>query len=75
MDEMKWDMSGAGSVIGTMCAVAKSKLPVNLVCTVALSENMPGSKATKPGDVVTSMSGKLRDSNTDAEGRLVLSTL
>ena len=74
MDEMKWDMSGAGSVIGTMCAVAKSKLPVNLVCTVALSENMPGSKATKPGDVVTSMSGQTVEIlNTDAEGRLVLS--
>ena len=71
---MKWDMSGAGSVIGTMCAVAKSKLPVNLVCTVALSENMPGSKATKPGDVVTSMSGQTVEIlNTDAEGRLVLS--
>ena len=72
MDEMKWDMSGAGSVIGTMCAVAKSKLPVNLVCTVALSENM-SSKATKPGDVVTSMSGQTVEIlNTDAEGRLVL---
>ena len=73
MDEMKWDMSGAGSVIGTMCAVAASKLPVNLVCTIALSENMPAGNATKPGDVVTSMSGQtIEVLNTDAEGRLVL---
>ena len=73
MDLMKWDMSGAGSVIGTMCAVAASKLPVNLVCTVALSENMPAGNATKPGDVVTTMSGQTVEIlNTDAEGRLVL---
>ena len=73
MDHMKWDMSGAGSVIGTMCAVAASELPVNLVCTVALSENMPAGNATKPGDVVTTMSGQTVEIlNTDAEGRLVL---
>ena len=73
MDEMKWDMSGAGSVIGTMCAVAASKLPVNLVCAVGLTENMPAGNATKPGDVVTSMSGQtIEVLNTDAEGRLVL---
>ena len=73
MDEMKWDMSGAGSVIGTMCAVAASKLPVNLVCAVGLTENMPARNATKPGDVVTSMSGQtIEVLNTDAEGRLVL---
>ena len=73
MDEMKWDMSGAGSVIGTMCAVAESKLPVNLVCAVGLTENMPAGNATKPGDVVTSMSGQtIEVLNTDAEGRLVL---
>ena len=69
MDEMKWDMSGAGSVIGTMCAVAESKLPVNLVCAVGLTENMPAGNATKPGDVVTSMSGQtIEVLNTDAEG-------
>ena len=73
MDEMKWDMSGAGSVIGTMAAVAASKLPVNLVCAVGLTENMPAGNATKPGDVVTSMSGQtIEILNTDAEGRLVL---
>ena len=73
MDEMKWDMSGAGSVIGTMCAVAASKLPVNLGCAVGLTENMPAGNATKPGDVVTSMSGQtIEVLNTDAEGRLVL---
>ena len=73
MDEMKWDMSGAGSVIGTMAAVAASKLPVNLVCAVGLTENMPAGNATKPGDVVTSMSGQtIEVLNTDAEGRLVL---
>ncbi|MBL6819714.1 MAG: leucyl aminopeptidase [SAR86 cluster bacterium] len=73
MDEMKWDMSGAGSVIGTMCAVAASKIPVNLVCAVGLTENMPAGNATKPGDVVTSMSGQtIEILNTDAEGRLVL---
>ena len=73
MDEMKWDMSGAGSVIGTMCAVAASKLPVNLVCAVGLTENMPAGNATKPGDFVTTMSGQtIEVLNTDAEGRLVL---
>ena len=73
MDEMKWDMSGAGSVIGTMASVAASKLPVNLVCAVGLTENMPAGNATKPGDVVTSMSGQtIEVLNTDAEGRLVL---
>ena len=73
MDEMKWDMSGAGSVIGTMAAVAASKLSVNLVCAVGLTENMPAGNATKPGDVVTSMSGQtIEVLNTDAEGRLVL---
>ena len=52
MDEMKWDMSGAGSVIGTMCAVAASKLPVNLSIAVGLTENMPAGNATKPGELL-----------------------
>ncbi|MEX2131889.1 MAG: leucyl aminopeptidase [Pseudohongiellaceae bacterium] len=73
MDEMKFDMCGAASVIGTLTAVAELKLPVNVVGIIASAENMPGSKATKPGDVVNSMSGKtIEILNTDAEGRLVL---
>ncbi|WP_339866211.1 leucyl aminopeptidase [Pseudohongiella nitratireducens] len=73
MDEMKFDMCGAASVIGTMNAVAELNLPINVVAVVAAAENMPGSQATKPGDVVTSMSGKtIEVLNTDAEGRLVL---
>lgn len=73
MDEMKFDMCGAASVIGTLTAVAELKLPINVVGIIASAENMPGSKATKPGDVVTSMSGKtIEILNTDAEGRLVL---
>lgn len=73
MDEMKFDMCGAASVYGVMRAVAELKLPINLVGVVAAAENMPGSKATKPGDIVTSMSGKtIEVLNTDAEGRLVL---
>ena len=73
MDEMKFDMCGAASVLGTMGAVAELKLPINVVGIIAAAENMPGSKATKPGDIVTSMSGKtIEILNTDAEGRLVL---
>jgi leucyl aminopeptidase len=73
MDEMKFDMCGAASVVGTMTSVAELKLPINVVGIIAAAENMPGSKATKPGDVVTSMSGKtIEILNTDAEGRLVL---
>lgn len=73
MDEMKFDMSGAGSVLGTMLAVAEMKLPVNLVGIIPTTENMPSGKATKPGDVVTSMSGQtIEILNTDAEGRLIL---
>ena len=73
MDEMKFDMCGAASVFGTIAAVAKLKLPINLVAIVAAAENMPGGRATKPGDVVTSMSGQtIEVLNTDAEGRLVL---
>ena len=73
MDEMKFDMCGAASVIGTMQVVSELKLPINIVGIVASAENMPGSKATKPGDVVRTMSGQTVEIlNTDAEGRLVL---
>ena len=73
MDEMKFDMCGAASVIATMYGVAELQLPVDVVGVVAAAENMPGSRATKPGDIVTSMSGKtIEILNTDAEGRLVL---
>ena len=59
MDEMKYDMSGAASVLGTMEAIALIKPKSNIIGVVASAENMPGSKATKPGDVVKTMSGKL----------------
>jgi len=73
MDEMKFDMSGAGSVIGTMRACAEMNMKTNVVGIIACAENMPGSQATRPGDVVTSMSGiTIEILNTDAEGRLVL---
>ena len=73
MDEMKFDMCGAASVIGTMQVMAELKVPINIVGVVASAENMPGSKATKPGDVVKTMSGlTVEILNTDAEGRLVL---
>ena len=73
MDEMKFDMCGAASVFGTMQIVAELKLPINVIGIIASAENMPGSKATKPGDVVRTMSGlTVEILNTDAEGRLVL---
>ncbi len=73
MDEMKYDMCGAASVLGTMTAIAKMGLSVNAVGIVPATENMPGGNATKPGDVVTSMSGQtIEILNTDAEGRLIL---
>ena len=73
MDEMKFDMSGAGSVLGTLSAVAEMKLPMNVVGIVPSTENMPGGRATKPGDIVTTMSGQTVEIlNTDAEGRLIL---
>ncbi len=73
MDEMKFDMCGAASVFGVMRAVAELNLPLNVIGVVAAAENMPGGKATKPGDIVTSMSGQTVEIlNTDAEGRLVL---
>ncbi len=73
MDEMKYDMCGAGSVLGAMKMVGMMKLPLNVVMLVPTCENMPGGNATRPGDVVTSMSGQTVEIlNTDAEGRLIL---
>jgi leucyl aminopeptidase len=73
MDEMKYDMSGAGTVIAVMQAVAQLRLPLNVVGLVPACENMPGSSATRPGDIVRSMSGQtIEILNTDAEGRLIL---
>ena len=73
MDEMKYDMGGAASVLGTLRAVAELKPKLNLVCIIPSCENMPAGNAVKPGDVVTSMSGQtIEILNTDAEGRLIL---
>ena len=73
MDEMKYDMSGAGSVLGTMKAIALMKLPLNVIGLVPTCENMPDGNATRPGDIVKSMSGQtIEILNTDAEGRLIL---
>ena len=73
MDEMKFDMCGAASVMGVVKMAASLALPVNLVGIVAATENLPGSAASKPGDIYTSMSGQsVEVLNTDAEGRLVL---
>jgi leucyl aminopeptidase len=73
MDEMKYDMSGAGSVVGTMQACAEMNLKNNVIGILACAENMPSGAATRPGDVVESMSGiTIEILNTDAEGRLVL---
>jgi len=73
MDQMKFDMCGAASVFGVLRAVAELKAKVNVIGLVAACENMPSGRATKPGDVVTSMSGQtIEILNTDAEGRLIL---
>ena len=73
MDEMKYDMCGAASVMGTISAVAELDLPVNIVGIIPATENMPSGEATKPGDIFTSMSGQTVEVlNTDAEGRLIL---
>jgi leucyl aminopeptidase len=73
MDEMKYDMCGAGSVFGTLRAIAEMRLKLNVVGLVPATENMPDGAATKPGDIVTSMSGQtIEILNTDAEGRLIL---
>lgn len=73
MDEMKYDMCGAASVLGTLRALCESRLPIHVVGAIAAAENMPSGKATRPGDIVTTMSGQTVEIlNTDAEGRLVL---
>ena len=73
LDMMKYDMCGAGSVLGVMKTAARLALPLNLIGIVGAVENMPGGNASRPGDVVTSMSGQtIEILNTDAEGRLVL---
>ena len=73
MDEMKFDMCGAASVLGAMAALGELQPPINVVGVVPACENMPGGRATRPGDIVTSMSGKTVEVlNTDAEGRLIL---
>ncbi|WP_089605225.1 leucyl aminopeptidase [Acinetobacter piscicola] len=73
MDEMKFDMCGAASVLGTIRALCEAKLPIHVVGTIAAAENMPSGHATRPGDIVTTMSGQTVEIlNTDAEGRLVL---
>lgn len=73
MDEMKFDMCGAASVFGAMKTIARLGLPINVVALIPAAENMPGGNASRPGDVVTSMSGQtIEILNTDAEGRLGL---
>jgi leucyl aminopeptidase len=73
MDEMKFDMCGAAAVLGTMRAIAELKPKINVVAVVPSCENLPSGRATKPGDIVTSMSGQtIEVLNTDAEGRLIL---
>ncbi|PWB49108.1 MAG: leucyl aminopeptidase [Nitrosomonadales bacterium] len=73
MDEMKYDMCGAASVLGAFKAIAQMKLPLNVVGIIPACENLPDGNANKPGDVVTSMSGQtIEILNTDAEGRLIL---
>jgi leucyl aminopeptidase len=73
MDEMKYDMCGAGSVLGTFRAIAEMGLKLNVVGLIPTCENMPNGNANKPGDIVTSMSGQtIEILNTDAEGRLIL---
>ena len=73
MDEMKYDMSGAASVLGTMSVAAELKLPLNVVGLMPCTENLPSGTATRPGDVITTYSGQTVEVlNTDAEGRLIL---
>ena len=73
MDEMKFDMCGAGAVIGAMLAIAKLKLKINVIGLAPATENMPGGNANKPGDILTARNGKTMEIlNTDAEGRLIL---
>ncbi len=73
MEEMKWDMGGAGAVFGAMEALARRRARANVVGVLGLTENMPSGTAQRPGDVITAMSGlTIEVINTDAEGRLVL---
>lgn len=73
MDEMKYDMCGAASVLGALQAAAELALPINVVALIPTCENLPSGRANKPGDIVTSMSGQtIEVLNTDAEGRLIL---
>lgn len=73
MDQMKFDMCGAASVLGTMKAITDMKLPLNVIGVITSAENMPSGTASRPGDIVTTMSGQTVEIlNTDAEGRLVL---
>jgi leucyl aminopeptidase len=73
MDEMKFDMCGAGGVLGAMAALGELEPECNVVAVIPACENMPGSNATRPSDIVTSMSGQtIEILNTDAEGRLIL---
>ena len=73
MDEMKYDMSGASAVFGAMTSVARLRPKANIIGVIAAAENMPGHNATRPGDIVTSMSGQtIEVINTDAEGRMAL---
>jgi len=73
MEDMKWDMGGAGAVAGAMLAMATRKAKANVIGVMGLVENMPDGKAQRPGDIVTTMSGQTVEVlNTDAEGRLVL---
>lgn len=74
MEDMKYDMGGGAAVIGTMLAIAQLKLKINAIALIPATENMPGSRATKPGDIHTARNGKTFEiNNTDAEGRLILS--
>jgi leucyl aminopeptidase len=76
MEDMKWDMAGAGAVFGAMMALAGRKAKADVVGVIGLAENMPSATAQRPGDVVTAMSGKtIEVINTDAEGRLVLADM
>jgi leucyl aminopeptidase len=74
MEQMKADMTGGAEVLATLRAAARLKLPLNLIGILPVAENMPGGRAMRPGDVVTTLSGKTVEvQNTDAEGRLILS--
>jgi leucyl aminopeptidase len=73
MHEMKWDMAGGAAVLGALYTIAAQKLPINVIGIIGLVENMPDGKSLKPGDIITSLSGKtIEVVDTDAEGRLVL---